>query len=194
MYAFENIRDDVISILDDSGWVKWMHNWTKPAYTSEDRKKNIAYAVYSRHCAKCLNINGCCFPKNNMPEYPLHPNCHCRLLPIDNINFTAECELTKFTDYIFDPIKSRGKKVLFESWGYSKIDSAWLQNEFCRQAKEKYANGKFILNKFDEQGQKIDIEITISRKDGKGTVTFLSGWMVYPDGKLKLATPYAGRL
>ena len=193
MYDFDSIRETVINIFDDSGWVKWIHDWTTPAYTNEDRRRNIEYAGVSRHCAKCLNINGCCFPKNNMPEYPLHPNCHCRLVPILNINFQAECNISKFKDYVFHPINNRGKKALFEGWGYGKIDSKWLQEEFCRQAKDKYANGEFVLGKFDDNGQRINIEITIPRKNGNGTVTFLSGWMVYPDGKIELATPYGDK-
>ena len=31
------------------------------------------------------------------------------------------------------------------------------------------------------------------KKDGSGTVTFTSGWMVEPNGKLKLNTPYGGK-
>ena len=190
MYDFESIRQDAINLFDDSGWVRWIHDWTKPAYTNEDRKKNIVYARVSNHCAKCLNINGCCFPKNNMPEFPLHPKCHCRLEPVDNLLFEAECPKSKFEDYIFHPTRNRGKKVLFESWGYSIIDSKWLQQEFCRQAKEKYANGEFELGKLNEFGQRISIEITLPRKDKAGTVTFISGWMVYPDGKIINTTPY----
>ncbi|MGN1040957.1 MAG: hypothetical protein ACI4QL_05960 [Candidatus Fimimonas sp.] len=72
------------------------------------------------------------------------------------------------------------------------MDSLWLQQEYCRQAQEKYAAGLFMLNKLNDYGQRINIEITLPRKDGKGTVTFKSGWMVYPDGRISLITPYAG--
>ena len=70
VYDFDSIRETVINIFDDSGWVKWIHDWTTPAQTQQDKLSNIAYASISKHCAKCLNINGCCFSKNNMPEYP----------------------------------------------------------------------------------------------------------------------------
>lgn len=81
---------------------------------------------------------------------------------------------------------------MFEKWGYGKIDAQWLQEEYCRQAQAKYANGEFTLNKLDEQGQRINIEITLPNKSNGGNVTFISGWMVYPNGTIKLATPYAG--
>lgn len=178
MNVFENIRDKILRLFDQNGWVKWIHEGTMPAYTQQDREVNIEYASKSNHCGKCLNINGCCFPKNNMPSYPLHYGCHCRIEPAINIIFKAECSIEKFKDYIFDPVKNKGKKALFEKRGYSIMDSQWLQEEYCRQAQEKYANGEFTLNKLDEQGQRINIEITLPNKSNGGTVTFISGWMV----------------
>lgn len=67
-----------------------------------------------------------------------------------------------------------------------------MQAEFVRQANEKYASGYYQLGKLDMYGQRIDIEIILPRKDGKGTVNFITGWMVYPNGIIKLATPYGG--
>ena len=193
MNVFDNIRDKVLSLFDNSGWAKWIHEGTMPSYTQEDRKTNIEYSRKTNHCAKCLNINGCCFPKNKMPDYPLHYGCHCKIESVTGINFKAECQIEKFTDYIFNPQINDGKKELFDSWGYGKMDSQWLQTEYCRQAQEKYSSGEFVLNKLNDYGQRINIEITIPRKDGKGNVTFLSGWMVYPDGKILLTTPYGDK-
>lgn len=119
--------------------------------TSIDRTMNIVLSLLSsgKHCAKCMNINGCCFPRNNMPDYPLHPNCHCKIEPIDRVWVTAECPIIKFTDYIFDENKNKGKKELFASWGYGKIDSTWLQQEFERQVKEKYERGYFCSRRIE---------------------------------------------
>lgn len=191
--VFDNIRDKVLSLFNQNGWIKWIHEGTMPSYTQEDRKTNIEYSRKTNHCAKCLNINGCCFPKNKMPDYPLHYGCHCKIESVTGINFKAECQIEKFTDYIFNPQINDGKKELFDSWGYGKMDSQWLQTEYCRQAQEKYSSGEFALNKLNDYGQRINIEITIPRKDGKGNVTFLSGWMVYPDGKILLTTPYGDK-
>jgi len=191
--VFANIRKDVLSLFDNSGWVKWIHEgYEQPAYTKEEKKLNVNTASVD-HCAKCINLNGCCFPTNNRPEYPLHPNCHCKVEPVSNLSFEAESSIDKFQKFIFDPVKNKGKKELFESWGYDIIDSQWLQEEYCRQAQEKYAKGKFTLNLLDEFGQRINIEISLPRKNGKGEVTFMSGWMVYPDGKIQLVTPYGDK-
>lgn len=62
-----------------------------------------------------------------------------------------------------------------------------------RQAREKYISGEYTLGKLDIRGQRIDIRVTIPRKDGSGDVSFITGWMVLPNGKLKLNTPYGGK-
>lgn len=82
---------------------------------------------------------------------------------------------------------------MFAQWGYTAIDAKWLQSEMERQAMEKYRNGNYNLGKLDAFGQRLNIRIEIPRKDGSGIVSFLSGWMVEPNGKLKLNTPYGGK-
>ena len=73
------------------------------------------------------------------------------------------------------------------------MDSQWLKEEYCRQAQEKYAKGEFSLFKLNDYGQQINIKITLPRKDGSGSVTFESGWMVCPNGTIQLVTPFGGR-
>ena len=72
------------------------------------------------------------------------------------------------------------------------MDSEVLAEEITRQAKEKYSNGNFTLGLLNGYGQRISIETELERKDGKGKVRFLSGWMVYPDGNIRNTTPYGG--
>ena len=79
------------------------------------------------------------------------------------------------------------------SWGYDIMDSAYLQQEFERQAMIAYSTGIYELDKRDDYGQRINITITIKRKDNGEYVTFQSGWMVYPDGRIVLVTPYGDR-
>lgn len=112
---------------------------------------------------------------------------------IGRVRARAICAFSKFEKYIFHPYNNEGKKALFESWGYGIIDSNWLQEELIRQAQEKYANGDFILGKLDKYGQRISIEIILPRKDKIGTVSFMSGWMVYPDGVIQNTTPYGDK-
>ena len=82
---------------------------------------------------------------------------------------------------------------MFESWGYDILDSGYLQQEFIKQAQIAYSVGNYTLNKLDDFGQRIDISITLKRKDKNEYMTFVSGWMVYPNGKIVLTTPYGGK-
>ena len=82
---------------------------------------------------------------------------------------------------------------MFESWGYSIIDSQYLQQEFVRQAQLAYSAGEYILGVLDDHGQRINISITLKTATGE-YVTFKSGWMVYPNGRIVLITPFGGKI
>ena len=90
-------------------------------------------------------------------------------------------------------IHPHGKDKLFAEWGYSVDDARWLQAEMELQARGKYILGEYELGKLDKHGQRISILIEIPRRDQDGMVSFASGWMVKPDGELKLNTPYGGK-
>ncbi len=193
MNVFDSIREKVLSLFDGGGWIKWIHEGTPRAYDNDGKIANIRLSLSTNHCAKCLNMNGCCFPKNNMSVYPLHFNCHCWLMPVNDIRFKADCDMRKFKEYAFKFRPADDKSGLFLTWGYDIIDADWLLQEYCRQAKEKYSKGEFTRFKLDDYGQHINIRITLPRKDGKGYVTLISGWLVYPDGEIKLTTPYGDK-
>ena len=69
----------------------------------------------------------------------------------------------------------------------------WLQEEIEKQGRQQYLLGNYELGKLNLQGQRISIRVTIPRKDGAGDVSFITGWMVKPGGKIKLTTPYGGK-
>ena len=72
-------------------------------------------------------------------------------------------------------------------------DASWLQKEIERQARDKYISGEYQLGKLNIQGQRISIRITIPRRDNGEDASFITGWMVYPNGQLRLTTPYGGK-
>ena len=41
-------------------------------------------------------------------------------------------------------------------------------------------------------GQRLNIRVEIPRKDGRGVVSFITGWTARPHGEIKLNTPYGG--
>ena len=128
-----------------------------------------------------------------------HPFCHCTLDPIDYavviLNAAAHSDYSKFDPYLFNTTGKypHNKEKLFNSWGYTVDDAHWLKAELEQQALEKYTVGDYELGKLDKNGQRIDIRVSIPRKDSIGTVSFVTGWMIQPDGRIRLNTPYGGK-
>lgn len=73
------------------------------------------------------------------------------------------------------------------------LDAGWLQSEIEKQAREKYLLGDFTLGDLDKRGQRINIRVTITRRDTGEPVSFITGWMVDPNGQIQLVTPYGGK-
>ena len=165
--------------IDAPSWVKWVHH-------SEGKT----------HCPECLKLDGCFFAEVEHPPCPHHPYCHCTLEAIDYAivlaNVTVDSKYSKFDVYLFNTLGEYNnyKADLFRMWGYDVEDIPWMKAEWERQAREKYLAGDYKLNLLDEWGQRINIRIEIPRKDTGEIVSFMSGWMVYPNGRLQLATPY----
>ena len=160
-------------------WVQWIHH-------SEGKT----------HCQECLMLDGCFFQQGKTPPWPHHPYCHCTL---EEVPYSVVCasasvhsDYSKFDPYLFNTTGTypHTKEKLFALWGYTVKDAPWLQAEMERQAKEKYLAGDYTLGTLDKYGQRINIRIEIPRKNGGGTVSFGSGWMANPGGKLELKTPY----
>lgn len=176
--------EDFVSGLWDGvkKWFKWVH-------------RNLS----DNHCPECLKLDNCCFLKTKIPPWPHHPYCHCQLKPItyEEVakNAVAESAYSKFDPYLFNPDKKypHNKEKLFESWGYTIEDAKWLQNEIEKQGLEKYLSGEYQLGKLDYNGQRISIRVEIPRKNNDKTATFITGWMIYPNGCIRLATPYGGK-
>lgn len=184
------IKSWVATIIKDIGesnpimlqWVRWIHNFGGKT-----------------HCFSCLRLHGCLFNRANMPMLPLHDNCHCTVEEIPYAEVLAltkvESNFKKFDPYLFDPhdFYKHKKNLLFEKWGYTIKDAKWLQHEIEQQGREKYISGDYTLGRLDHNGQRISIRVTIPRNDCDETVSFITGWMLYPNGQVKLNTPYGGR-
>ena len=151
------------------------------------------------HCEECLRLDGCWFEGDNTPIIPHHPHCHCTLDPIDHslveANATTLSDYSKFDPYLFNTKNgyTHNKEKLFQKWGYSVIDAPWLQSEIEKQALEKYLIGDYSLGKLNKEGQRISIRVTIPNRNGIADISFITGWMLYPSGKLRLTTPYGGK-
>ena len=186
MSIFENF-EMVDNQIVNNKWIEWYHFGIPNELGSWRKIAIISFAIFG-HCRICTNLDGCYFVERNMPPQPLHERCDCSKLNknITNVKSSihAECDIRKFTDYIFSG--NKGKKSIFESWGYNIKDSAKLKKEIETQAEKQYAIGNYKLKNLDKQGQRVAIEINL--KDN----IFNSGWMIYPEGYLKNTTPFGG--
>ena len=173
--------------------------WGEPPPTEPEWNKWIHRNLSDNHCEVCLILHECWFAKEKTPKWPHHPFCHCILeaIPYNDVltQSSSNCPYTKFDPYLFDPDKvyKHGKNKAFESWGDSIEDSNWLKNEIETQGLEKYISGDYELGILNKYGQRINIRIEIPRQDKNEKVSFVTGWLVSPNGKIKLNTPYGGK-
>ena len=58
---------------------------------------------------------------------------------------------------------------------------------------EKYRNGDYTLDLINVYGQRINIRVEVPRKNGKSTISFVTGWMGKPIGLIQLNTPFGGK-
>ena len=168
--------------ISQQKWVKWQHEM-----------------MGIIHCGSCLALHDCWFVFGNEPIAPLHEKCHCTTVAIPTSQVKSRAKATsdysKYNPYLFNTwgIHLHGKDKLFESWGYSTLDSEKIKNEIERQATLSYSVGDYKLGRLNEYGQRISITITLKRVNENDYVSFLTGWMVYPDGRIVLVTPYGGK-
>ncbi len=99
----------------------------------------------------------------------------------------ADCPIEKFTNYVFtDETKSKGKKAIFESLGFTDKDSQTLKREIEKQSLSNYLIGNYLLKTLDSNGQRLAIPLILAGK------TFYTGWMLEPEGKIRNTTPFGG--
>lgn len=73
-------------------------------------------------------------------------------------------------------MKSKEKRAIFESLGFTDKDSQKLKLEFEKQSLANYLIGNYLLKNLDSNGQRLAIPITLAGK------TFYTGWMLEPEG------------
>ena len=196
MSLFENFVYKNGEIVDNS-WVKWYHFGVPD---KEGERRNIIRAKLAelKHCEECTALSGCYFVKSLLPQNKgegkglLHDSCHCYLTNREKPKFIAFCDIRKFENYVFsDKYKDNGKIQLFKSLGFKVSDSNLLKQEFECQAEREYKSGNYTLGKLDRYGQRINISIIITNKNGR-QVEFVSGWMIHPLGLITCNTPLGG--
>lgn len=178
---------------NSDGWIKWFHA-DIPDEPEWKREIVRAIAALFGHCMECTALSGCYFKDDisRCPEHPRHTNCDCKKINTAAPRAVAYCDINKFIGYIFsDKYASNGKRHLFEQLGFTDQDSEFLKSEYERQAGEKYISGNYKLGKIDSNGPRMNIEINFNHPD-RGLVSFVSGWMIRPNGHITCNTPLGG--
>lgn len=143
----------------------------------------------TRTCKLCVALNHTLFKKKNQPGFA-HSYCKCEKPEVDLKKVTLDFPMKKITQYLLiHPSKSK----LFSSWGYTMENAQEVYDQIARHAEAGYQSGNYVLGRLNENGQRIEIKCTIPGKGDKAnqTYSFITGWMVYPNGKLHNNTPYA---
>ncbi|MBO5309864.1 MAG: hypothetical protein J6A98_01515 [Clostridia bacterium] len=189
MSVFENLVIENKNQIIDNRWIEWHHALipTEPEWL----RKLVRILLFNLgHCLPCTSLSGCYFALHKMPPQPLHPNCDCKKLHLDYNEVRkaqADMPLEKITNYIFgEKFKENGKQDIFINLGFNKNNAELLKRTFEIQARENYIKGNYNLKQLDNFGQRLAIPIVLNDKK------FLSGWMVYPKGKIKNTTPFGG--
>lgn len=201
MNVFDNIKN-VNGVIVDMGWIKCLHDKV-PDEPEDERNKIRKTLALFKHCLPCTALSGCYFAKLKSPgditksgSGMIHQHCHCRVIN-ENMSvikgqIKVYCDITKFTNYIFNEKNSKGKTDLFHQLEYFVEDSEYLKEEYERQAKIKYLNADYELSTLNEYGQNIRINIELINRSGR-RVVFVSAWKVHPKGYITCNTPYADR-
>ncbi len=191
-----NIFENLIKV-DESGnivynlWFEWDH-FNIPNNPPILRSVMRKLMAFFNHCLKCTALDGCYLLESKSPPQPLHENCDCSKVRISQTKVEnkaqTSCSIDKISNYIFNSENNKGKKDLFESWGYSIADSVEIQNELKNQALNNYINGNYELRNLDQYGLRLAIPVNLRGNK------FYSGWMLEPEGKIRNITPFGGQI
>lgn len=154
MGVFENYKE-VNGQIINTNWIEWDHFIipNKPKWLRQIFRNIVALLG---HCMDYTALDGCFLIAGNMPKQPLHENCDCQKKNLNasivKIKSNAECDIRKFTDYIFKNTKdSKGKNKIFYDLGFYIEDSEYLRQEYCNQALIQYLSGNYILKKIGQE-------------------------------------------
>lgn len=67
-------------------WLQWVHEGTKPAESNAEKNANVLIGTISKHCAMCLNLNGCCFVEEKCPTNDRYSWGISKILNQNNLN------------------------------------------------------------------------------------------------------------
>ena len=141
----------------------------------------------SNTCALCIALNNTVFHNTNKPNY-YHLKCRCVNTKTKVENFEVIMSMEKITNYLF---KNENKLKMMKSMGYSINDSSEIYNLIIAKIKKKFLSNDYILKELNIHGQHIQINYVLKGKSKHANKEFFvhTGLVVWPNGKLRVATP-----
>lgn len=209
MSVFEKVKNRLTA--EYSEWIKVEDDKCK--WTIEDFPyvSGVDEQKIKPHCWKCVTVNRCWFAneEGKKPESfqhdeqsrfdkitresgLYHPNCHCEEIGI-NINNELIKEAIVEEGKIGDLFDRKGNLV--RSRGYREEDSKELQTVITDLALRAYKEKKYKIYEHDKYGVKISLYISIPGKNEKHGRFYnrITGFTIFPNGKLKNNTMVSGR-
>lgn len=205
----KDIHEKAVKYFSD--WVKI--NDDKSHWTIEyfHIREGVNETMSFPHCWKCVTVNHCWFidqeglrPQEfDYNKYQVnelldkeglyHPNCHCDKQIISTPQ-VKDIEILLFEDKMDGVYEHKGQWVS-EVLGYPVEDKEIFKNIFFNQVKKKYVRGEYKYKGHNKYGFKINIEWILSggKNAAKKEFKIKSGFMIYPDGKLRIVTILGGK-
>ncbi len=213
--VFDALREEVE--LSFSDWIQVVDprsNWT---LDNVEKIKDVGVNPdqVKPHCVKCVVVNQCWF-KNEKDKKPesfsydkystidlskmkgimglYHPRCHCKEITIKPpTEYTLKVVVDD--DKIFVDAFRR-KFGIINSWGYTIDDGEVLKKNLIESVTENYIIGNYKIFKYDEFGFQISLQVSVPgvrHKIGR-EYKFITGFMVYPNGKIENTTFFGGKI
>ncbi len=137
-------------------------------------------------CLLCVAANKTAYRQNNLWSLT-HPNCKCKSVN-GNVSVEVDFPISKFTKYWFvNPTKSGIPPTM----GFRIEDSEELRQTLSAVIKRQYEEGTYEMKYLDSHGQHVQIKTAvIGKRDHTGEIFKCHiGCVLWPNGKIKVATP-----
>lgn len=200
MSIFDDAYKKLLSKFSD--WITIddnQSNWTIEDFPYET---GVNEDLTKPHCWKCVTVNKCWFknekgkkPEEYDPYGPpnlYHPNCHCNKLGMAT-PLQSKIKLIITNGKIEWMIKAKIPTVL-NAMGYKESDKDEILQLVYTLARKSYEDGDYEIRDHNKFGVAITLFYNFPGKneDAGKTYRLKSGWMVFPNGKIKANTLIGG--
>lgn len=107
-----------------------IRNTSRSVYAKAKKKVKWCAVLDSHSCLVCASYHGQIFEANSAPEIPVHENCRCILVPVED-NDNTEFEYNSFSEWI-DSLSDDEKKGVLGKGRYELYKKGVAINSFIQ--------------------------------------------------------------